>query len=433
MSNDERIVASLRGHRLGVLLSHPIQYVSPWLRQLAAVLDLKVYYGHRQTALEQGRAGFAHDFDWDVPLLEGYEYEWLPNVSRNPGVGGFFACDTPNIGAILARDRIDWLITFGWRQWCCWQAVRACRRAGIKVLARGDSNLESPRGLWKRCVKRMLYPTLLGLFDAHLYVGAANRRYLEHYGVGPERLFYVPHAVDTEWFAERARAARESGRCQQIRDSFRIGAHAHVYLFVGKLIASKRVGDFLNAFALLRRTAPELDVHAVVVGDGPQLGALGEQAAAMTDRVHFAGFRNQSELPAWYAAADTLVVPGPESWGLVVNEAAACGVPALAGEFAACRHDMLDGGLAGDVFRVEDPPHLAGKLKRMHRLMRERRIEVQAELRRVSQRHGLDAATRGLLGALSTLHRQAPPPAEICPAPAANGTPRAPSRSGSTT
>src|SRR2546428_11987966 len=84
-------------YRLGVLLSHPIQYYAPWFRYLAGRLDIEVFYAHRQDAAGQSAAGFGVQFEWDTPLLEGYPYRWLTNVARHPGVGSFAGCDTPEV------------------------------------------------------------------------------------------------------------------------------------------------------------------------------------------------------------------------------------------------------------------------------------------------------------------------------------------------
>ena len=76
--------------RIAVVSTHPIQYHSAWFQSLAAQpeLDVHVYYCHRATPLEQARAGFGVEFDWDVPLLSGYPHCFLRNVADPPGPEG---------------------------------------------------------------------------------------------------------------------------------------------------------------------------------------------------------------------------------------------------------------------------------------------------------------------------------------------------------
>src|SRR5205823_11678045 len=79
--------------RIAALASHPVQYQAPWYRALARICDLHVFFAHRVTPADQARAGFDVAFEWDVPLVEGYAHEWLPNLSARPGVDRFRGCD----------------------------------------------------------------------------------------------------------------------------------------------------------------------------------------------------------------------------------------------------------------------------------------------------------------------------------------------------
>ena len=394
--------------RLGVLLSHPVQYISPWLRELSTHLPMKVYYVHRQTPEDQAKAGFNRSFDWNVPLLDGYDYAWLSNAARRPGVDHLFGCDVPDIDDILADDRPDAVLVFGWRHKCVWQTLRACRRLNIKVLARGDSTLEQPRSLPTRLVKRLVYPSLLQLFDAHLYVGRENRRYLEHYKVPNDRLYFVPHVVDNDWFAAGSATARARGITLHHRKRLGIEPGAFVFLYVGKLTARKGVCDFLNAFLTARRRHPREDIHAIFIGDGPMRRNLLELSSKYTGNVHFPGFRNQRELPGWYAMADSLVLPGCESWGLVVNEAAACGLPALVSDRVGCRADMIDEGATGLIFPHGDVEALTRKLQEMHRLVVEGRDQFAMRLQEKCRTFSTSRATQGLRAALGRLSANAP-------------------------
>jgi glycosyltransferase involved in cell wall biosynthesis len=77
------------------------------------------------------------------------------------------------------------------------------------------------------------------------------------------------------------------------------------------------------------------------------------------------GFRNQSELPAIYAAADVLVLPSDrqETWGLVINEAMAAGLPVIASDAVGCVPDLITPGVTGDRFPTGDVDALAAALR----------------------------------------------------------------------
>src|SRR6185503_1390569 len=204
-------------HRVAIVTSHPIQYQAPLFRALAAVTDLEVFFAHRIDGAGQAAAGFDVEFDWDVDLLDGYRHSWLSNRSRRPNVFEFGGCDTPEIGDRLGTGRFDACLVFGWYLKTYLQAIFASRRRRIPVLVRGDSHLGTARSNVVRLVKYVPYRWLLTRVDAHLYVGSANRDYLEHYGVEPSRLFFAPHFVDNNFFAVRAAAARRDGHAAAIR------------------------------------------------------------------------------------------------------------------------------------------------------------------------------------------------------------------------
>jgi glycosyltransferase involved in cell wall biosynthesis len=334
--------------RIGFLVSHPIQYYAPIFRELAKRCDLTVFFAHRQTAEQQASAGFGVAFDWDVDLLSGYDSRFLTNVARQPSTDRFAGCDTPGIAEEIARGGFDAFVVPGWALRSYWQAVRACRRRGVPVLVRGDSQLGSQRNGAVRLAKALAFSQLLRRFDGFLYVGQRNREYLLHYGAPAERLFFSPHCVDNDAFA-----AASSGidRRQSRRR----------VLFVGKLIGRKRPADLLHAVARLR----DKPLQIAFAGAGELESELRKIAAASSVDADFMGFVNQSELPSAYASADVLVLPsdGQETWGLVVNEAMACGIPAVVSDVVGCGPDLIDPGQTGAMFPFGDVAALASAIE----------------------------------------------------------------------
>jgi len=393
---------------LAIVTSHPIQYQAPWFRALARNVDVTVYFAWKQDPKGQAAAGFGTEFEWDVPLLDGYRYEWLTNVSRVPGVDAFAGCDTPDVADRLARGRFDACIVNGWYLKSYVQAIRACRRLQVPLLMRGDSHLKTPRHPLLSAAKYVPYRWGLNRIDAHLYVGSANRRYLQHYGVPEERLFFAPHFVDNDRFAASAGCARTSGDVQAIRASMGAGPEACVFLFAGKLIDKKRPSDFIGALAELRRRG----VRAIgaIVGSGPLQPALEAQAQASGVDLRWLGFRNQSEIPACYAAANCLVLPsdGRETWGLVVNEAMACGRPAIVSDAVGCGEDLIEAGRTGDIYPVGNVAALADRMAAMAIRLAHHRAEVKDAVRARIGRYSCDAAASGTIEALRHVRRRSP-------------------------
>jgi glycosyltransferase involved in cell wall biosynthesis len=336
--------------RIGFLVSHPIQYYAPIFRVLAQQCDLTVFYAHRQTADQQASAGFGVAFDWDIDLMSGYESRFLDNVASRPSTDRFRGCDTPGIAREIAGGRFDAFIVPGWALLSYWQAMRACRRVGVPVLVRGDSQLVGQRSMAVRLAKAFAFPQLLRRFDGFLYVGQRNREYLQHYGAPADRLFFSPHCVDNDAF----RAASDAAHCTGTRVAGR-----RRLLFVGKLVDRKHPLDLLRAAALVSDHGGRVEV--AFAGSG-ELEAMLKQTAAETGlEAAFHGFVNQRALPAIYSSADVLVLPsdGLETWGLVVNEAMACGLPAVVSDAVGCGPDLIDSGVTGATFPLGDVAALA--------------------------------------------------------------------------
>jgi len=110
-----------------------------------------------------------------------------------------------------------------------------------------------------------------------------------------------------------------------------------IFLYVGRVAVEKNVGAFL---------ALDLPGTKWVVGEGPQLAEL---KARHSDTVYWAGVLPQHELARFYAAADVFVFPSrTDTFGLVLLEAMACGLPVAAYDVAGPR-DVLAGSDAGAV------------------------------------------------------------------------------------
>jgi len=336
--------------KLVAVETHPIQYKAPLFRAIAADprFDLTVLYAMIPDAVQQG-AGFGVSFEWDMPLLEGYRYRTLTNVAREPSVTRFRGCDTPEIYTVLKTEQPDAVLVNGWVVKSCLQALWACRRLDIPCLVRGEANLMRPRVWWKHAIHRWL----LSQYDAYLYIGSANRDFYRFHGCRESRLFFAPYGVDHDYFS-RESISRE-GRRGSLRSEMSIGPGARVFLFAGKLEEKKHPDHAIRAAGML---PPELkaETQLLFAGDGPLRPGLEALAASLGVRAHFAGFMNQKRMPDAYAVADVLILPSDagETWGLVVNEAMASGLPAIVSDRVGCSSDLVIPDDTGYIYSFGD-------------------------------------------------------------------------------
>lgn len=345
-----------------ILSTHPIQYQVPLWQALArdGRVPFEVWYLSDHGTRVSHDKEFGTNFAWDLDMLTGYPHQFLktpPNVTP----ASFWKCRASEpLAAKLRVCGAKALWIQGWQVAGYWQAVNEARKAGVKVWLRGESNdLAPPAALWKQWVKRVLLGWLFGRVDKFLCIGRANRRLYESYGIGPDRLLQAPYCVDNERFG-RQKAEMEKQKAE-IRKRWGIADDAFCVLFCGKFIPKKRPMDLVKAAALLIENKRLPNLHLLFTGSGelgPELRAACDvvydaaNASATTANreprtenlppASFAGFLNQTQISEAYVAADCLVLPSDygETWGLVVNEAMASGLPCVISDRCGSAEDL---------------------------------------------------------------------------------------------
>lgn len=379
-------------HRLAIVTSHPIQYYAPWFADLARQpgLELKVFYlwdfGVKATLDRE----FGQVISWDIPLLEGYAHEFVPNTARDPGTHHFFGLRNPTLTSRLDTFAPDAVLLLSYSYLATIRLILGSARRW-RLLFRGDSHRLTPRRGPFAWLKRQLTGLVFARFSACLYVGEANRRYFLAHGVNPERLWFAPHAIDTARFAG-ARSTCEAAAAA-LRQKLNLTEQDRLAIFVGKFEWQKDLSTLLAAFAKVSNPR----FHLLLVGEGPLRAQLLSSAPA---RTHFMGFQNQSAMPSVYAAGDVLVLPSiSETWGLVVNEALAAGTPVIVSDQVGCHFDLVEDGKSGFVVRAGDAPAFAVALER---LLSDDALREKFRMRgsHISQAYTYDRATDGLMRAL---------------------------------
>jgi glycosyltransferase involved in cell wall biosynthesis len=343
---------------LAILTTHPIQYQTPIWRGLAARGDVpfKVFYMSDQGLRARFDPGFGRDVAWDIDLLDGYPYEFL-DVHTGPRQESFrWLRLKRGFGRMLRNQGVTVLWVQGWQVMAYWQAIREARRTGVDVWVRGDTNLRSNAGGLKQSFKRLVLKRLLNRVDRFLTTGKANRDFYLRLGFRAERMVDAPHCVDNRRFAEQAAAFRPTRA--QLRAAWNIPEDAFCFLSVGKFIGKKNPLDLVEAVRRLQKQMPGRNLHILWVGAGELDEALHEACSVLFDHAggakvgsvagekpsaSFAGFLNQGEIGRAYVAADTLVLPSDakETWGLVVNEAMATGLPCVVSDACGCADDLV--------------------------------------------------------------------------------------------
>ncbi len=327
--------------KLAIVTSHPIQYNAPFFRLLTerGKIDLKVFYTWGQT-----KDGVVYDpdfkktFAWDIPLLDGYEKEFIENISKTPGAGHFNGIKNTNLIQHIDRYDPDALLVFGWSFQSHLQVLRHYK-GKKKILFRGDSTLlDEVNGFsLKKLIRRVALTWIYRFIDVALYTGADNRAYYIKHGLTDAQLAYAPHAVENERFFDANKTA--AGKAKAWRKELGIGEDELVFLFAGKLEPKKDPELLIDAFSLL----PQKQVRLLIVGNGILESEL-KRKASNNPRILFLDFQNQQQMPVIYRLGDVFVLPskGPgETWGLSVNEAMASGRAVIVSSRCGCAKELV--------------------------------------------------------------------------------------------
>lgn len=351
--------------RLGTLTGCAVPYKAPVYRGLAATPGVEFTAIFASSAgVRAADMGYAHNVAWDTELLAGYRSIFLRNADRSPALGrSYWSVRNPDIATVLARERFDVLWLDGYNSLTFSLAIATQTVLRRALLLREEQTLLHPRGLGVTLAKELVLRGLLAGRHA-LYVSTENRRWFEHYGVPPERLWSAPYSVDNAYF--QAEAQRLAPRRAELRDRFGIAPDAGpVLLSVSRLIDKKQPEFTLDAF---RRLRAKHRCAMVFVGSGPLEARLREAVARHhVPDVHFAGFLNQTEVSQAYACADvfTLLSREHETFGVVVAEAMNFGLPVVVTDKVGCHADLVLPERNGFVVSADDPADAVAALERL--------------------------------------------------------------------
>ncbi|MFA5111587.1 MAG: glycosyltransferase family 4 protein [Desulfobaccales bacterium] len=343
--------------RLAYLVTHPIQYQAPLLRRINAEpgIDLTVFFCSGFSLKSYLDPSFATMVAWDIPLTGGYRHEILPALGATDRIS-FWQPFNYGLASRLQRGNFDVLWVHGYNRWFHWRAMIRAKIGGLKVLVRDEATtISAPRNPLKRILKSLFFQALGSLGDGFLAIGRLNAEYYRSYGIGAERIFSMPYAVDNDFFRDQARAA--AGERERLRQALGLEPGRPVILYASKLSQVKRGIDLLEAYL---RMSPdgvqEPRPYLVFIGEGDQRRVLEERARATNWRsIKFLGFKNQTELPQYYDLCDVLVLPSVyEPWGLVINEVMNAGRAVIVSDQVGCAPDLVRNGENGYVFKTGD-------------------------------------------------------------------------------
>lgn len=320
--------------RVAAVVPEPTPYRAPLFDLIALRPDIDLSVVYAADAIAQNR--------WKISI--GHPHVILRGV-RVPGAHRILRHDypvTPEIFRILERQRPQVLVLTGWSTFASQAAIAWSVARRVPFILQAESHDIGPRSAWRRAVKGAVVPRVVRRASSVLVTGTLARESLVARGADPDKVRVFANTVDTEWFAAAADAARLHR--ESLRARIGLEPDDVAVLSVARLSPEKALDTLIRAVAGAAR--PRL--HLVLAGQGPERAALERLAADLRVRTTFLGSVDWDDIAATYAAADVFaLLSRHEPWAVVVNEAAACGLPLLLSDQVGAAHDLLEDRVNG--------------------------------------------------------------------------------------
>jgi glycosyltransferase involved in cell wall biosynthesis len=338
--------------RLAIITTHPIQYNAPLFKLLAIRNNIKIKVFYTWSQLENGNKydpGFKKNIEWDIPLLDGYEYEFINNTSSEPGSHHFKGIVNPDVIEKIEKYSPNAILVFGWAFKSHLKIIRYFKNK-IPVYFRGDSTLLDRTNWYKAFARFILLRWIYSHVDYALYVGRNNKKYFIKYGLKEKQLIFALHAIDNNRFANPDE--KYTDEAIRWRRDLNILKTDMVLIFSGKFEPKKNPLFLLD----ILKNCDSDHLKIIVAGDGIFENELRE-FAAKDNRLIVLGFQNQQKMPVIYRLGDVFILPsvGPgETWGLAANEAMASGLAVMLSEKVGGAIDLIKEDKNGIIFNPVD-------------------------------------------------------------------------------
>ena len=335
-----------REFRVAVVSPEPTPYRAPLFDAIAErpEIDLTVIYAAETVAGRTWKVEPRHRADF----LRG---------ARVPGARRILHHEypiTPGVFKALSDARPECVAVSGWSTFASQAALAWCRVRHVPYLLIVESHDEGPRAGWREAVKRPLVPQIVRGAAGVLVTGTLARRSMLARGARLERVRVFANTIDVE--AWQARAAELARRRDDLRAAFGLKPDDVAVLSVARRAPEKGLDTLEEA------------VHAAD-------GAL--------RLVVVSGLAPDRVIEAYVAADVFALLSRREPWGVVVNEAAACGLPLVLSDRVGAAADLLEDGENGFLVPAEDVRAAAEALRKLvDAELRARMGERSAELAR---------------------------------------------------
>ncbi|MDB9249149.1 glycosyltransferase [Halorubrum ezzemoulense] len=361
--------------KIGIVTNIPSPYRIPLFNSIAERnnVSLTVYF---MDVTEKNRSWSVSPAEWEFEYVFLDGSTWYSSIlDRSISV---------NWGVVprFRKASHDVIVVGGYNHTTCWITFAYSKFSGTPVVPWSGAWSGSIR--INNLVMNMVRQKFTQLGQAWIAYGSRSASALSSWGADESRTHIGINTVSVEKF----RGAAESYSHELAEDKFTL-------LYVGQLIARKNVELVLDAL----ESIPKSDIQFIVVGDGPRESYLRSRADTLENSVEFKGFVERDQLYSYYTEADAFILPSKnEVWGLVVNEALACGTPVLVSDQCGCAPDLIREGFNGSIFQPDEQDNLMETLEEL--VAGSQTFASPGQIRKDAvQRFDIDASVDGFIRA----------------------------------
>tara|TARA_A100001015_G_scaffold320202_1_gene445749 strand:- start:813 stop:1931 length:1119 start_codon:yes stop_codon:yes gene_type:complete len=362
---------------IAIITTHPIQYQVPLFKKLSSSnIKVDVFFASKHALSSKIKdKGFNKKFNWDIDLLNGYNYFFSKKENNNVD---HWSVSFQNLENLLNKNKYNAILIFGWSNILYLKALFIAKKLKIKTILRVETNLHSKNSIFKRIIKFFFLKFIFSHIDFFLTIGKLNRQFYKSFNIDNSRLFNAPYFVDNKFFQNN----KNSKPKKKIN-----------FLFVGKLINRKNPLLFIKIAEKLKN---EKNIYFNIVGSGPLFDVCKREIKIKSlDNISMLGFRNQKELKKIYSNNDYLVLTSNyETWGLVVNEAMASGLPVITSHNSGAAHDLIKHNNNGHIFRNQE--HLFKIISQLAK-NKKLRIKLRSNVKKKIKQYSVDKTIRSII------------------------------------
>jgi len=346
--------------KLAVYSGNPVQYHAPIFKKLSQESDVElcVMFGESIGKDKFYSKEFNSYIEWDIPLLSGYHSEFFKNYSSK-NMKGFFSRINPGMFSFVMKNKFDAVLIHGYDTFSSFLVLVAAKLVGTKVVWRGEASVRpvNRKNRIKTFVKENFLPIYFNVCDAVMYSCGGNKDYLSQFDVPDEKTFFIPCAVDNDFFREHK--GRLVGKRDELRDSINISYDDFVIIFVGRMVERKRPEDLISAVSKIHNN----NIHLLFVGDGPNKENMMSLMDSCAIKYTITGFVGQNDLPKYYYMSDMFaIVSDYDASPKSLNEALNFSLPALVTDKVGTAKDLVQNDVNGYVVPIRDIESMSEKI-----------------------------------------------------------------------